>query len=63
MYISSFIYCILPFDCILIVLGAHMLSHHGFGPGTKDQGPKATGSRAWGPAAFEPRSQANIHDG
>jgi len=29
---------ILPTDCILIALDAHMFSHNGYGPGTKNQG-------------------------
>ena len=44
----------LPTDCLMIALDAHMFSHQGYGCGTKDQGPKAGGSGAWGLAAFGP---------
>ena len=48
-------------DCLLITLDAHMFSHNGYGPGTKDRGPKAAGP---GPAAFSgPWFQAHIHYG
>ena len=30
-------------DCLLIAPDAHMFSHNGYGPGTKDQGTKAAG--------------------
>ena len=39
---------ILPIDCLLIALDAHMFSHDGYGPGTKAQGAAAPGP---GPAA------------
>ena len=45
-YIYMYIYItyyILPIDCLLIALDAHMLSHNGYGPGTRTQGPKAAG--------------------
>ena len=43
----------LPIDCLLIALDAHMFSHNGYGPGT-NQGPrpKSCWAGAWGPAAF-----------
>ena len=44
----------MPVDCLLIALDAHMFSHNGYGPRTKDQGLKAAGSGALGPAAFGP---------
>ena len=37
---------ILPIDCLLIALDAHMLSHNGYGPGTRALGPKAAGPQA-----------------
>ena len=36
-------YHILPIDCLLIALDAHMFSHNGYGPGTKAQGPRSCG--------------------
>ena len=46
-------YCLLiAIDCLLVALDAHMFSHNGYGPGTKDQCPKAAepgpaGSQLW----------------
>ena len=40
---------ILSIDCLLIALDARMFSHNVYGPGTKDQGPKAAGP---GPERF-----------
>ena len=48
-YYLSYIAYWLPMDCLLIALDAHMFSHNGYGPGTKDQGPKATGPGPGGP--------------
>ena len=42
---------ILPFNCLLAALDAHMFSHNGYGPGTKAQG-------AAGP---EPQGSALVH--
>ena len=44
----------LPTGCLLVALDAEMYSHNDYKPGTKDQGPKAAASSAWGPAAFGP---------
>ena len=44
-HILHITYYILPIDCLSIALDAHMLSHNGYGPGTRTQGPK----RALGP--------------
>ena len=32
---------ILPIDCLSIALDAHMLSHNGYGPRTRAQGPRS----------------------
>ena len=54
---QDYLLYILTVDCILIVLDAHMFSHSGYGPGTKDQGPKAAGpAGARGPADLGPRA-------
>ena len=34
-------YCLLPVDCLSIALDAHMLSHNGYGPGPRAQGPRS----------------------
>ena len=40
----SYIYIyIMPTDGLLIILDAQLSSHHGYGPGTRAQGPKAAG--------------------
>ena len=38
---------VLPIECLLFALDAHMLSHHGYARGRGPRAPK----RAWGPAA------------
>ena len=56
---------LLPIDCLSIAFDAHMFSHNGYGPGTKDQGPKAAGPQV--PAqqllGLCPWSRAHIHYG
>ena len=42
-YLSYITYYVLPIDCLLIALDAHIFSHTEYGPGTKHQGPKAAG--------------------
>ena len=66
-YILHITYYILPIDCLSIALDAHMLSHNGYGPGTRAQGPKRArpGTRP-GPAPFlgpGVESRAHIHHG
>ena len=58
-------YYILPIDCLLIALDAHMRSHNGYGPGTRAQGPKAAGPQALAQQLLGPGSgsQAHIHYG
>ena len=66
MYYSSYItYHILPIDCLLIALDAHMFSHNGYGPGTRAQGPKAAGPGPGRPQLLGPGpgSRAQIHYG
>ena len=36
-YILHITYYILPIDCLSIALDAHMLSHNGYGPGTRSR--------------------------
>ena len=51
-YIHTYIYMschILPIDCLLIALDAHMFSHSGYEPGSRAQGPKAAGPGPGGP--------------
>ena len=55
----------LPDDCLLIALDAHMFSHNGYGPGTKAPGPKAASPQALAQQLLGtgPWSQAHIHYG
>ena len=59
-YIYIYIYLlhitcsIVPIECLLIDLDAHMFSPHGYGPGTNAQGPKAESPKA-------PWARAHIH--
>ena len=52
-------------DCLLIALDAHTFSHNGYGPETKDQGPKGAGPGPEGPQLLGPGhwSRAHIHYG
>ena len=56
---------ILRIDCLLIALDAHMFSHNGYGPRTKDQGSKAAGPGPRDPQllGLAPWSWAHIHYG
>ena len=54
-YINTITCCILPIDCLLVALDAHIFSHNGYGPGTKDQGPEAAGPGPGGPQLLSPR--------
>ena len=56
---------ILPIDCLSIALDAHMLSHNGYGPGTRAQGPKAAVPQVPAQQLLGPGSgpRAHIHYG
>ena len=58
-------YYILPSDCLLFALDAHMFSRNGYGPGTKAQGPKAAGPQvsAQHLLGLGPWSRPHIHYG
>ena len=51
---------ILPIDCLLITLGAHMLSHNGYGPGPEPMAQKGRSSSLCG-VFFGPRARARAH--
>ena len=60
-YLLYIAYYILPIDCLLIALDAHMFSHNGYEPGTKDQGPKAAGPGPGGPQLLGPGPWSRAH--